>query len=225
MNHIGRTCPMFFQAATGLVLGFALLPRLAAAQSVPASTAGQPMVAVAATTAPDQSPSGAAAVAANGSTVGASIRVSKSAALNTGNSATGASSSTIKATSPAAIASADKPVLKGLKGNGSALKLSPSIRRALKDFERASAAFPAFCRDWERKLRDREHNNLAHMNWRTQEGDKTATYVGYSAIDSCTCKQASNGIPIGELTYKEYSYSLTGKNVEDARHSQPKQTS
>jgi hypothetical protein len=224
MNHIGRICPAFFRAATGFALGFALLPKVASAQSAPVSAAAQPVVAVAASTAPDQSTAGATAAAANGSTVGASIRVSKSPAISTGNSAAGASSSTVK-TSTAAVASADKPLLKGLKGTGSVLKLSPSIRRALKDFERASATFPSFCRDWERKLRDREHNNLAHMNWRREEGNETATYVGYSAIDSCVCKQASNGVPIGELTYKEYSYSLTGKSVEDARHSQPKQTS
>ncbi len=138
--------------------------------------------------------------------------------------ATEASNAT-KEASTAAVASADRPVLKGLNSDSRALKLSPAISRALRDFRHASTAFPPFCKDWERKLRDRERNNLAHMTWRRQGGSETGTYVGYSAIDSCMCKQARNGVPIGELTYKQFDYVLTGKNVDEAKHSHPRQTS
>lgn len=134
--------------------------------------------------------------------------------------ARGNSATTVASTGP----STGKSVLNGLGGGGMAAvaqKLSPAMMRALKQFEIAKAAFPGFCADWQRKLKARESDNAAHINWRVQNGTETGTYVGYSPIDSCVCKQASNGIAIGELTYKELDYTLTGKSVDDARHAKP----
>jgi len=128
------------------------------------------------------------------------------------------------ATTNVAVASVDKPVLKGLAGGGldsEARRLNPAMIHALKEFHTASAQFPNFCREWEHKLVVREHDNLNHIKWVMHNGVETGSYVGYSAIDSCTCKQSSNGVSVGILTYKEYNYTLTGKSVTDAKHATP----
>jgi hypothetical protein len=135
----------------------------------------------------------------------------------------------VASTGPATVnvASTGSPVLKGLSGNGmqgAAQTLNPAMMRALKDFQVASASFPDFCRDWARKLSVREHDNLGHIKWAMHDGVQTGSYVGYSSIDSCTCKEATNGVAVGILTYKEFDYTLTGKSVEEARHATPHAT-
>jgi hypothetical protein len=89
-------------------------------------------------------------------------------------------------------------------------------------FERASDSFPAFCKDWERRLHDRQLNNLENMSWKDENGYKTGTYLGYSPIKSCDCKRSTGGVPIGELTYQETEYYLSGRTVEEARRADPK---
>jgi len=129
---------------------------------------------------------------------------------------------------PVNVASTGTPVLNGLDGNGmqgTAQALNPVMMRALKQFKVASASFPDFCRDWAHKLSVREHDNLGNIKWRMQDGVETGSYVGYSSIDSCTCKEATNGVAVGILTYKEFGYTLTGKSVEEARHATPHATS
>ena len=131
-------------------------------------------------------------------------------------------------TSPATVdVASTSPVLKGLNGNGmegAAQTLNPAMMRALKEFQVASASFPDFCRDWARKLSVREHDNLGNIKWAMHDGVETGSYVGYGSIDSCTCKQASNGVAVGILTYKEFDYTLTGKSVEEAKHTTPHAT-
>lgn len=127
----------------------------------------------------------------------------------------------------AVLASTGNPVLKGLGGNGmqsTAQKLNPVMMHALKKFEIASAAFPDFCRDWGRKLSARERDNLRNIKWQMHDGVETGKYVGYGAIDSCACKEATNGVAVGILTYKEFDYTLTGKSIEEAEHSAPHAT-
>lgn len=104
-------------------------------------------------------------------------------------------------------------------------KLSPEARRAMQDFQIASAQFPSFCKDWERRLGDRERDNVSHLAWQMRNGVETGTYLGYSKIESCISKQASNGVPIGELSYHEINYAKTGTNVAAAEHAPPKVTS
>jgi hypothetical protein len=104
---------------------------------------------------------------------------------------------------------------------GEAQKLNPVMMRALKEFQVASASFPDFCRDWARKLSVREHDNVEQIKWEMRDGMESGSYVGYSTIDSCTCKEASNGVAVGILTYKEFGYTLTGKSVEEAKHATP----
>lgn len=140
---------------------------------------------------------------------------------------TGATSPALPSGSPPAAAFAAKPVLKGLDGQGiatTAEKLNPLMMRALKQFEIAKASFTGFCEDWHHKLAQREADNLAHITWKLQNGMETGSYVGYGPIESCICKQAHNGVPIGELTYKELDNTLTGKTVEEAMHAKPSVT-
>ena len=89
-------------------------------------------------------------------------------------------------------------------------------------FDHAALAFPDFCRDWQRKLHDRELNNLENISWKDQNGWKTATYVSYSPVKTCSCKRSTGGVPIGELTYQETELYLAGRTVEEARHASPK---
>jgi hypothetical protein len=205
MSHVGGISPRFLLVLGAIVLaGLTSLAAPAAAQSIAPALQQSVPVAGSATAA---NPSATALSSVSASTMGASIRAPQASAKE-GHSA-------------ADVASADKPVLKGLD-EATVRKLNPAMMRALRQFRSASASFPAFCRDWERKLRDRERNNLAHIDWRMLGGTETGSYIGYSPVDSCVCKQASNGVPIGELTYKEFSYVVTGKSAADARLSAPK---
>jgi hypothetical protein len=125
---------------------------------------------------------------------------------------------------PATVVASTGPILKGLdnKGmQGTAQTLNPVMMRALKQFQVASASFPDFCREWSRKLSAREHDNLGNIKWELHDGVETGTYVGYGPISSCTCKEATNGVAVGILTYKEFDYTLTGKSIEEAEHSTP----
>jgi hypothetical protein len=88
--------------------------------------------------------------------------------------------------------------------------------------ERAAAAFPEFCHEWEAKLVERTRYNLQRIEWKLQHGYETGDYVSYSKILSCTCKQTPKGIPIGKLTYQEFDYLLTGTTIDEASHSTPR---
>jgi hypothetical protein len=89
-------------------------------------------------------------------------------------------------------------------------------------YARATAAFPDFCQDWARKLRVREEDNLNALNFQEKSGYETASYVGYSPIKTCECKESAEGIPLGKVTYDEQDYFLEGKTVDEAKHSSPK---
>jgi hypothetical protein len=89
-------------------------------------------------------------------------------------------------------------------------------------FDRATELFPAFCQDWQRRLHDRELNNVENITWKDANGWKTGTYLAYSPVKTCTCKRSTGGVPIGELTYQETEEYLAGRTVEEARHAQPK---
>jgi hypothetical protein len=89
-------------------------------------------------------------------------------------------------------------------------------------YARAAAAFPAFCEDWGRKLRQRERDNLSSLSFHEKDGYETAKYVGYSPLKTCECKESSEGIPLGKVTYDERDYYVAGKTVGEAKSSQPK---
>jgi hypothetical protein len=96
---------------------------------------------------------------------------------------------------------------------------TPAERRL---YARAAAAFPHFCQDWARMLRDRETNNLSSLNWQEKSGYETANYVGYSPIKTCECKESAEGIPLGKVTYDEENYYVVGKTIDEAKHNPPK---
>jgi hypothetical protein len=88
-------------------------------------------------------------------------------------------------------------------------------------FERAAAAFASFCQDWERMLHDRQIDNRAHLELHANGEYETATFIAYSKIESCQCKLSAKGSPLGEMKYKELSYYLVGRTIDDAKSAQP----
>ena len=103
-------------------------------------------------------------------------------------------------------------------------KVNPLRLLRDKEFKTASAEFPGFCKDWERKLHDRETNNLGHLTWQEKDGYETATYTGYGPVQKCECHQSSDGYSIGKVTYDEFQYYLVGKTPDEAKHAKPKVT-
>ncbi|MGD0073515.1 MAG: hypothetical protein ABSD31_04155 [Candidatus Binataceae bacterium] len=111
---------------------------------------------------------------------------------------------------------------KSFKADTIEKKFAAAHRAAMLKFERARATFDGFCKDWERKLSQRERDNFAAIQWKQEKGWTVGQYLGYSKIRSCTCKQSSRGEPIGELTYGETNNYLTGKTEDEAKHAKPK---
>ena len=114
-----------------------------------------------------------------------------------------------------------RPPMHGITAEAKAILARLSLVQRRK-FERASTDFPAFCQDWERRLHEREVNNLAHMNWQKRGGYETASYTGYGKVESCETKESTKGVPIGKISYQEYNYYLAGKTLEEAEHATPK---
>lgn len=242
MGYVCRGWTRVLWALGIAVIGLGGVPAIAGAQALPSQPKSEPIAAEQA--APAQQ---ALAPATQTAARGASIRVqgtvttaaqpSSAAVLAAtapplpgepsvapGSAAGSGASQSASAGAPASVAPATKPVLKGLGEGGistAAQKLNPLMMRALKQFEVAKASFTGFCEDWHRKLAAREVDNLAHISWKAQNGVETGSYVSYGPIESCTCKQASNGVPIGELTYKEMDNTLSGKTVDEAKHAKP----
>ena len=93
-----------------------------------------------------------------------------------------------------------------------------------REFAKASSLFPAFCKDWERKLHDRELNNEGHIAWQQKDGWETGTYTGYGPIKNCECHQSSDGYSIGKVTYDELQYYVAGKTPDEAKKASPRVT-
>ena len=104
-------------------------------------------------------------------------------------------------------------------------KINPLRASRDKEYAQASVLFPSFCKDWERKLHDRETNNQKNIKWASKDGYQTGTYVGYGAVKSCESHQSPDGFAIGKLTYEEYDYYVTGKSPDDAQKAKPSVTS
>jgi hypothetical protein len=88
-------------------------------------------------------------------------------------------------------------------------------------FAQATAAFASFCQNWERMLHDREIDNRGHLEWHENRGYETAIFVAYSKLESCQCKLSAKRSPLGELKYKELSYYLVGKTIDEANQTRP----
>jgi hypothetical protein len=122
------------------------------------------------------------------------------------------------AANPSPVAAA-APAKKTIKEQVKAVVKSLNPARLMMDrqYAKASAAFPAFCKNWEQKLKDREKNNLAHIAWRFDNGFETALYTGYSTVESCEAHQSAQGFSIGKLSYEEFHYLIKAKTVDEAK--------
>ncbi|HUY27485.1 MAG TPA: hypothetical protein VMV27_08710 [Candidatus Binataceae bacterium] len=122
------------------------------------------------------------------------------------------------AANPSPIASAP-PTKKTIREKVRAVVKSLNPSRILMDhqFTKAAAAFPAFCKTWEQKLKQREQNNLAHIAWRFDNGFQTALYTGYSTVESCESHQSAQGFAIGKLSYEEFHYLIKAKNADEEK--------
>lgn len=125
-----------------------------------------------------------------------------------------------------ASADASAPAKRSLKTKVKAALQKVNPLRLLRDreFKKASAEFPSFCKDWERKLHDREVNNQSHIAWQMKDGWETGTYTGYSPVSQCECHQSSDGYSIGKVKYDEFKYYIVGKTPDEAKHAKPKVT-
>ncbi len=151
------------------------------------------------------------------------------AAASTPASPQGASSTAANLQLPSALGgpsadpspvAATTPAKKSLKEQVKAVVKSLNPARLMMDrqYAKASAVFPTFCKDWEQKLKDREKNNLAHIAWRFDNGFQTALYTGYSTVESCESHQSATGFSIGKLSYEEFHYLIKAKTVDDAKN-------
>jgi len=123
----------------------------------------------------------------------------------------------------AAAATSAKAEWQGIKADVEAAadvlaRLSADQRQK---WERAVAALPGFCHEWEKLLHDREIDNVAHLDWRDRDGYEIATYTGYGKVRGCEAKESTQGIPIGKVIYDEKNYYLVGKSIDEAK-SHPK---
>jgi hypothetical protein len=148
---------------------------------------------------------------------------SSGAGLESAHPGAAASSDTGSAAKSDSSDDSDSDSAPGAYAIHTALKsVNTSPRTGDGNFDLASDLFPAFCKDWQRRLHDRELNNLENITWKDENGWKTGTYVSYSPVKTCNCKRSTGGVPIGELTYQETELYLAGHTVEEARHAQPK---
>lgn len=112
----------------------------------------------------------------------------------------------------------------GQKVKAALRKINPMRLVRDREFKQASALFPAFCKDWQRKLHDREVNNQQHIAWQLKEGYQTGIYVAYGPVNYCEAHQSAQGFAIGKLKYEEMKYYLVGKTPDEAGHAKPQIT-
>jgi hypothetical protein len=101
-------------------------------------------------------------------------------------------------------------------------RLNPMRLVRNRQYKKAAAAFPAFCKHWQSLLHEREVYNLGRIQWVPKDGYQTGTYTGYSTIETCSCKQSDQGFAIGKLTYDEFTYYVAGKTADEARLAKPR---
>ena len=147
----------------------------------------------------------------------------RSASTISADSSSKAAASSASAAEPKAQASPAKKTLRQ-KVKAVLKKINPMRLARDREYKKASALFPGFCKDWERKLHDRQVNNEDHIAWAMKDGWETGNYVGYSTVKKCECHQSTDGYSIGKVGYDEFEYYLVGKTADDAKHATPKVT-
>ena len=157
------------------------------------------------------------------------VLISLAIALSAVTARSAATASPKAAASPASSAAPNaqaSPAKKTLKQKAKAAlkKINPLRLARDREYKKAAALFPGFCKDWERKLHDREVNNQTHIAWAMKDGWETGSYVGYGPVNKCECHQSTDGYSIGKVSYDEFQYYLTGKTPDEAKHATPKVT-
>ena len=88
--------------------------------------------------------------------------------------------------------------------------------------EEIKTKFKTFCDGWMEKLRERERNNVAHIEWKTGGGGVVGEYVGYDT-QNFTVGDITNADtkPIGRVIYMELKMRLSGSSQVDALAQKP----
>ena len=88
--------------------------------------------------------------------------------------------------------------------------------------EELTSKFKTFCDVWMGKLRERERNNVAHIEWKPGDRGVVGEYVGYDTTNF-TIPEISNPdkSPIGRVIYMELKLRVTGTSDVDALAQKP----
>lgn len=88
--------------------------------------------------------------------------------------------------------------------------------------EELKTKFKTFCDSWMEKLRERERNNIAHIEWKPGDRGVVGEYVGYDTTN-ITIPEISNPDkqPIGRVIYMELKLRLSGTTDVDALAQKP----
>lgn len=88
--------------------------------------------------------------------------------------------------------------------------------------EELKTKFKTFCDGWMEKLRERERNNIAHIEWKPGERGVVGEYVGYDTTN-ITIPEISNpdSSPIGRVIYMELKLRVSGTTDVDALAQKP----
>ncbi|HTO52164.1 MAG TPA: hypothetical protein VMR50_02175 [Myxococcota bacterium] len=95
---------------------------------------------------------------------------------------------------------------------------------ALTPAPKASAAqsFDSFCQEWMGKLAQREQQNAAKVEYKSQGSQVVGTYTGYEKTPLRCQSRAKPGAPgVGTLVYNELHMRKAGSSVEGAKQSSP----
>ena len=88
----------------------------------------------------------------------------------------------------------------------------------------AASAFPAFCEEWMHKLEVREQHNVTHISWETNGSGVQGVYIGYTHEHTCTLKDGTGHVPVGEIIYREIRYEKQGATRAEAEQSAARQS-
>ena len=88
--------------------------------------------------------------------------------------------------------------------------------------EQLKTEFKTFCDGWMAKLRERERNNIAKIEWKPGERGVVGEYVGYDT-ETFTVGDITNPEtqPIGRVIYMELKMRLSGTSDVDALAQKP----
>lgn len=88
--------------------------------------------------------------------------------------------------------------------------------------EELKTKFQTFCDGWMGKLRERERNNIAHIDWKRDTSGVVGEYVGYDTTN-ITIPDITNPDkqPIARVVYMELKLRVSGTSDVDALAKKP----